>query len=91
MAVLYGGSIFACRQCHQLVYESQREQACYRALRRMQAIRIKLGGPGSMAEPFPAQSQGMHGCTYLRLLLEAERADVLSIPPWLFKRVVRHV
>jgi hypothetical protein len=90
VAVLYGGGIFACRHCHQLVYESQREQFHYRALRRVQAIRMKLGGSGSMAEPFPSKPKGMHRRTYVRLLLEAERADALSVPPWLFKRVGPH-
>jgi hypothetical protein len=86
-AVLYGGGIFACRRCHQLVYESQREQPHYRALRRVQAIRMKLGGSGSMAEPFPEKPKGMHWRTYTQLVLEAEQADALSVPPWLFRRV----
>jgi hypothetical protein len=87
VAVLYGGGIFACRRCHHLAFESQREQSHYRALRRTQAIRMKLGGSGSMAELFPAKPKGMHWRTYDRLLLAAERADALSIPPWLFSRV----
>ena len=87
MGVLYGGGIFACRQCHRLAYESQREQPHYRGLRRSQAIRKKLGGSGSMAEPFPAKPKGMHWSTYLRLVHEAERTDVLSVPPWLLRRI----
>lgn len=91
VAVLYGGGIFACRHCHRVVYESQREQPHYRALRRIQAIRTKLGGSGSMAEPFPHKPKGMHWRTYDRLLLAAERADALSWPPWLLKKVASHI
>ena len=60
MAILYGGIIFACRHCHQLAYECQREPPHYRALNRAQAIREKLGGSGSMADPFPSKPKGMH-------------------------------
>ena|ERR1017187_9164023 len=91
VAVLYGGGIFACRQCHQLVYESQREQPHYRALRRAQSIRVKLGGSPNMSEPFPAKPKGMHWRTYEQLILAAEGADALSIPPWLFSRVASRV
>ena len=44
VAILYGGSIFACRHCYQLAYDSQNESAHSRALGRTQAIRMKLGG-----------------------------------------------
>src|SRR5271165_2605973 len=67
VGVLYSGSIFACRHCHQLVYQSQREQWQDRALRRAQAIRMKLGGSGSMAEDFPEKPKKMHWRTYERL------------------------
>jgi hypothetical protein len=56
VAVLYGGSIFACRHCYQLAYDSQREQAYSRALSRAQAIRVKLGG--SPAGDFPDKPKG---------------------------------
>jgi hypothetical protein len=79
VAVLYGGGIFACRHCHQLAYESQREQPHDRALRRAQAIRMKLGGSGSMADPFPGISKGMHWRTYERLRDEHDRANALYI------------
>jgi len=87
VGVLYGGGIFACRHCHQLVYESQREQPHDRALRRAQAIRMKLGGSGSMAEPFPDKPKGMHWRTYERVCLEAEARQTLSWPPWLLRRI----
>jgi Zn-finger protein len=40
VAVLHGGGIFACRQCHQLAYQSQRDEKYERALSRAQAIRL---------------------------------------------------
>ena len=83
VAVLYGGSsLFACRLCYDLVYESQREDDCYRALRRAQTIRMRLGGTGSMAEQFPPKPKGMHWTTYLRLHAQytcAERESSLGM------------
>jgi hypothetical protein len=87
VAVLYLGSIFACRQCLQLVYESQREAPHNRALSRVQSIREKLGGSGSTADDFPDKPKGMHWRTYNRLFAEAEEALNQSWPPWLLKQV----
>jgi hypothetical protein len=71
VAVLYGGAIFACRQCYQLAYPSQREKSGDRAARRADCIRDKLGWPrgilhgGDLGKP-----KGMHWRTYKRLCRE---------------------
>jgi hypothetical protein len=88
VAILYGGTIFACRYCHKLVYESQRESPSGRALIRAQAIRMILGGTGSMADPFPGKPKNMHWCTYWRLSEAAEAAENRSWPPWIVKRLL---
>ena len=43
VAILYCRGIFACRQCHNLNYQSQHEQAHHRALASVQQIRVQLG------------------------------------------------
>jgi hypothetical protein len=87
VAVLYGGGIFACRHCHRLAYQSQKEQAHGRAMIRAQAIRTSLGGSPSLGEHFPDKPKGMHWRTYERLRLEAERAEARSWPPWLRRQI----
>lgn len=78
VAVLYGGGVFACRHCYRLAYGSQRETADYRALRRAQRIRMRLGGSGRMSDEFPPKPKGMHWRTYRRLQTEAENAASFS-------------
>jgi hypothetical protein len=90
-AVLYGGAIFACRHCHQLAYESQRESVNDRALRRHQDIRMRLGGSGSTLEPFPTKPEGMHWRTYHRLCGEAEETFRRSVPDWLLRQIASHL
>lgn len=91
VAVLYGAEIFACRHCYRLAYDSQNEPPHYRALRRVQAIRVKLGGSPSLFEDFPERPRGMHWRTYARLSAEAEEAKYQSLPPWFLKEVLRDV
>jgi hypothetical protein len=85
VAVLYGGGIFACRHCYRLAYDSQREPAHSRALRRAQAIRERLDGSGGMADDFLCKPKGMHWRTYERLCAQAEEAESRSWPPWLLR------
>lgn len=75
VAILYSGSIFACRHCHNLAYDSQRESPYDRALSRAQDIRMRLGGSGSLADDFPEKPKGMHWRTYNQLCIEAEEAQ----------------
>ena len=65
VAVLFGGSVYACRHCHNLAYEVQREQPHYRLLRRSQKMRDMLGGDSWHIKP-----KGMHQRTYDRLVDE---------------------
>lgn len=87
IAVLYCGSVFACRHCYKLSYESQREAPYSRALSKAQAIRTKLGGSANMSESFPERPRGMHHETYWRLIQEYENAQTHSWPPWLLRRL----
>jgi hypothetical protein len=77
VAVLYGpGRYFLCRYCYDLVYESQRENAMYRALHKAQSIRERLGGSANMTKPFPERPKGLHHETYWRLREEHDEAEM---------------
>jgi hypothetical protein len=65
--ILYGGSLFRCRRCHGLKYESQYESMYSRGLSRAYALRKRFGQFGSLDEPFVAKPKGMHWTTYRRL------------------------
>ena len=71
VAILYCRGIFVCRQCHNLNYQSQHEQAHDRALARLQKIRVRLGGHAGLDYPFPNKPKWMHWRTYQRLRLKA--------------------
>lgn len=87
VAVLYGGAIFACRHCHQLVYQSQRDTTHSRALRRSQAIIEKLGG--EYVNGLPNKPKGMHWKTYSALVARYEHAQAGSWSPWLLRMLAR--
>ena len=70
VAILYGGSIFACRHCHRLAYPSQRETWDDRAARRADRIRARLGWERGILNAKGLKPQGMHWRTFERL--EAE-------------------
>ncbi|MGF1470296.1 MAG: hypothetical protein ACFB50_00965 [Rubrobacteraceae bacterium] len=90
VAVLYGpGKYFLCRHCYDLSYGSQRENELYRALRKAQAIREKLGGSANMMLPFPDKPKGMHWKTYQRLRNEHDEAEMVQLfgmKEWLDRR-----
>ncbi len=70
VAILFGGSIFACRHCHRLNYECQRETDDDRAMRRADTIRRRLGWGAGIANPEGGKPKGMHWRTFERLKAE---------------------
>ncbi len=70
-----------CRKCGGLSYECQSEPRHYRALRKAQKIRVRLGGSANMTEPFPSRPHYMHQRTYLRLRDRYEAAVERYVGP----------
>jgi hypothetical protein len=70
VAILFGGSIFACRHCYKLAYECQRETDDYRAMRRADTIRLRLGWMAGIANLEGGKPKGMHWRTFERLKAE---------------------
>lgn len=81
VAKLYqcGDPVFACRNCCGLVYASQQEIPHYRAISRVQKLRMRLGGSPNLLEPFPKRPLGMHRRTYYRLFNKAALAQERSV------------
>lgn len=74
VSVLYGGSIYACRHCHNLAYASQREAAYSRLQNRALKIRDRLGWKSG----YCSKPKGMHWKTFEKLMQEHERFDAAS-------------
>jgi hypothetical protein len=70
VAVLFGGSIFACRHCHKLAYQCQRETDDDRAIRRYNTIRRRLGWKPGFLNGYGGKPKGMHWRTFERLTAE---------------------
>ena len=61
VAILYGGGIFACRHCHNLTYDCQREVEYDREARRADKIRARLEWePGILNGRGWSKPKGMH-------------------------------
>jgi len=67
VAVLHGGRMFACRQCNDLAYRSQREADDDRATRRADTIRRRLGWEAGILNGNGWKPKGMHWRTFERL------------------------
>jgi len=67
VAIIYGGSIFACRHCHDLVYASQREQRHDRLTRKLDKIRERLAWQPGFLNGVGIRPKGMRQRTYARL------------------------
>jgi hypothetical protein len=69
--ILYGGSIFACRRCHNLTYETTQKGGDLMTTidNRLYRIRRKLGASGGgIFDPLPERPRGMHVDTYFGLM-----------------------
>lgn len=74
VGVLYGGSIYDCRHCHNLVYTCQREAVHDRLLSRALKIRKRLGWDSD----YGPKPKGMHWKTFERLRWEHSRFNGAS-------------
>ena len=79
VALLYGGRIFACRHCHQPAYESSREDAGLRALRRAEPIRARRGWEPGILNGHGDKPRWMRWRTCYRLRAEHERLVMRSL------------
>jgi hypothetical protein len=70
VAVLYGSNIFACRHCHRLAYDSQRERLDDRLTRRAEKVRQRLGWEAGILNEDGDKPKGMHWRTFERLQTE---------------------
>ncbi|MDR1945868.1 MAG: hypothetical protein LBQ51_01695 [Desulfovibrio sp.] len=75
VAILYGGKTFACRHCHNLAYDSQRESPEWRAQSRALKIRARLGWENEHG----SKPKGMHWRTFERLKRKQELFAATSI------------
>ncbi len=86
VAILYGGTIFACRHCYRLAYASQREAEDDRARRQAEKIRRRLGWPAGIPNPDRGKPKGMHWRTFERLTAAHEacaEASLAGVVKWL--------
>ena len=76
VAVLYGGSVYACRHCHKLAYRTQREKAHERAGSKADKLRDRLGWDAGILNGNGGKPKGMHLATFDRL--EAQHDALVS-------------
>jgi len=79
VAIIYGGTIFACRHCHQLAYQSQREKADDRAMRKADKIREKLDWEPGILNGEGLKPKGMHWSTFEQLTAKHDAFVAVSL------------
>ncbi|MFH0785485.1 MAG: hypothetical protein V2B20_26525 [Pseudomonadota bacterium] len=79
VAKLYGGSIFACRHCHNLVYTCQREQQHDRLARKLDKIRDRLDWQPGFLNGMGSRPKGMRQRTYARLFAEYQTLAKITL------------
>lgn len=91
VAILYAGSVFACRHCKQLAYACQHETADDRAARRADTLRRRLKWMPGILNGEGIKPKGMHWRTYERLRSEHNAHAITSIAEMRLRfRTIRH-
>ena len=67
VAILYGGAVFACRHCYRLAYQVQHETDNDRTIRKVDAIRARLGWEPGFLNGAGWKPKEMHWRTFRRL------------------------
>lgn len=78
-ALLYAGSVFACRHCYKLVYQCQRETSGDRASRQAEKIRDKLKWMPGILNGEEWKPKGMHWKTFERLYTRHENLVQIAL------------
>lgn len=73
VAILYGGAIFACRQCHRLAYGSSRESAGDRAARKADRLRDRLEWEPGILNGRGVKPKWMRWRTFWRVSAQHDR------------------
>ena len=85
VAILYGGVIFACRDCYQLAYASSREDAGDRATRRAERLRAQLGWEPGILNGEGGKPKWMRWRTFERLAAQHEELVGKSMQDMMIK------
>jgi hypothetical protein len=79
VAILYGGSIFACRHCYRLAYPSAREDVCDRAARRADRLRARLDWEPGILNGGGEKPKWMRWRTFERLAAKHDQLVMRSM------------
>lgn len=88
MALLYVGQKVACRRCYGMAYLVQRESAHDREIRRLKAIRNRLGWEPGFLNGHGWKPKGMHWRTYCQLVVDHDEL-ALAVMRRMLERSVR--
>lgn len=75
VALLYLGFKLACRRCHKMAYEVQRESLHDRKCRKLDKVRERLGWEAGLLNGHGRKPTGMHWHTYEKLLADHNRLE----------------